>query len=105
VRRLPATPLLAIDWPKVAIGARPLVPYGNAALLQPSCVGFAAQEPEQFIDDRLQVQSLGGEQRKPAVERRPHLEAERGECAYAGSVRFVFAMLKDMLKMIQILAF
>ena len=54
----------AIDRPEIAVLVRPLVPDLDAALLQPAHIGLAAQEPQQLIDHRFEVDLLGRDQRK-----------------------------------------
>ena len=51
----PVAPLLAVDRPKVAVVVRPFVPDLDFAIVEPANVGVAAQEPQQFDDDRPQV--------------------------------------------------
>src|SRR6185312_13014215 len=66
-------------------------------------VGVAGQEPEQLIDDRLQVQLLGGEQREAVVEGKAHLVAEQRERAGAGAVALLRAALENLFHQIEIL--
>ena len=63
----PGAPLLAVDRAQFAVRVRPFVPDADAVLLQPAHVGVAAQEPQQLVDDGLQVQLLGGDQRKASA--------------------------------------
>ena len=46
---------------ELAIRAGPFVPDADAPILQPAHIGLAAQEPQKFDDDRLQMQLLGGQ--------------------------------------------
>src|SRR6478672_10361190 len=64
-------------------------------------VGVAGQEPEQLIDDRLEVQLLGGEQREAVVERKAHLVAEYRE--RAGAVALLHAALENLFHQFEIL--
>ncbi len=57
----PCTPLVSVDGSKLAILVGPLVPNGDAMLLQPTDVGVATKEPQQLVDDGLEVEFLGGE--------------------------------------------
>src|SRR6185312_7543382 len=66
-------------------------------------VGVAGQEPEQLIDDRLEVQLLGGEQREAVVERKAHLVAEYRERAGAGAVTLLHAALENLFHQFEIL--
>ena len=100
----PGTPLRAIDRPQLAIGVGPFVPDGDAMLLQPMDIGFAAQEPEQFIDDGFQMQLLGGDQRKALGQIEAHLMAEDGARAGAGAVALFHALVQGQFHQIEILA-
>ena len=60
-RRFPIGPLGAVDAAEVAILVGPFIPNGNAVVVQILDVGIAFEEPEQLVDDRAQVQLLGGE--------------------------------------------
>src|SRR5438093_385863 len=88
---------------ELAVLVGPLVPDRHAALLQPAHIGFAAQEPQQLVDDRLQVQLLGGEQREAVLEREAHLAAEHRERAGPGAVRLAGAALEQLLQQVEIL--
>src|SRR5579863_3174847 len=77
VRALPGAPLFAVDGTEFAIGVRPLVPDADAILLQITDVSIAVKEPDEFVDDRLQMQPLGGEQRKAGAEIEAQLAAKQ----------------------------
>src|SRR5438270_489314 len=95
-------PLVAVHRAELAVLVGPLVPDRHAALLQPAHVGVAAQEPQQLVDDRLQVQ-LGGEQREAVLEREAHLAAEHRERASPGAVRLARAALEQLFQQVEIL--
>ena len=103
LRRSPMAPLVAVHRAELAVLVGPLVPDRHAALLQPAHVGVAAQEPQQLVDDRLQVQLLGGEQREAVLEREAHLAAEHRERAGPGAVRLAGAALEQLLQQVEIL--
>src|SRR5207247_1840157 len=103
LRRSPMAPLVAVHRAELAVLVGPLVPDRHAALLQPAHIGFAAQEPQQLVDDRLQVQLLGGEQREAVLEREAHLAAEHRERAGPGAVRLAGAALEQLLQQVEIL--
>ena len=66
-------------------------------------VGLAAQEPEQLVDDRLQVQLLrrdGGEALRQIEAR---LVAEDRERAGAGAVALLYAVLEDVADEVEVL--
>src|SRR5580765_7906815 len=95
-------PLIAVHRPELAVLVRPFVPDRHAALLQPAHVGVAAQEPEQLVEDRLDVQLLGGEQRKAVAQVEAQLPAEHRERAGAGAVGLARAALEDLAKEVQV---
>ena len=66
-------------------------------------VGVAAQEPQQFIDDRLEVQLLGGKKRETLFEIEPHLMAEDTLGARTCAVGLGGSFGKDAVKQIEIL--
>ena len=104
VGRLPVAPLLAVDRAEIAVLVGPFVPDADLALLQPADVGVAAQEPEQFDDDRSQVQLLGRQQREAVGEVEAHLRAEQRQGAGAGAVLLLDAFVEDPLHEVEILA-
>src|SRR6185503_12942509 len=98
VLALPGTPLLAVDGSKLAFLVGPLVPDGDALFLEPTDIAVAAQEPEQFENDALQMQFLGGEQRKALAQIEAQLAAEHAARAGAGAVAAVDAVVEDVLQ-------
>src|SRR5205085_10949157 len=82
----PVTPLLPIDWSQIAVLIRPLVPDADVAILQPVDVGVASDEPENFDNDRAQVQLLGRQQRETLGEIEPHLRPEPRQRPRTGPV-------------------
>ena len=60
--------MLAVDRAEIAALVGPFVPNAHAVLVEILDVGVAGQEPEQLVDDRFQVQLLGGEQREAVSE-------------------------------------
>src|SRR5690606_36984496 len=79
-----------------------LVPDADLVVLQPAHIGVALQEPEQFDDDRAQVQLLGGEQRKALRKIEAHLVAEDRAGADAGAVLLLDALVEDQLEQVEI---
>jgi len=77
----PAAPLFTIDGSEVAILVGPVVPDGNAIVLEIADIGVALQEPEQFDNDRTQVQLLGRDHRETVSQIKAHLAPEHGPCA------------------------
>src|SRR5882672_10326149 len=96
-------PLVAVYRAELAVLVGPLVPDRHAALLQPAHVGVAAQEPEQLVEDRLEVQLLGGEQREAFAEREAQLPAEERERAGAGAIGLARAALQHFAEQLEVL--
>ena len=61
----PVGPLGPVHATQVSVCIGPLVPDAHPMLLQPSHVGVTPKEPQQFVGDTLEVNLLGGHQRKP----------------------------------------
>ena len=95
---------MAVDRAEIAALVGPFVPDADAVLLQIFDVGVAGQEPEQLVDDRFQVQLLGGDQRKAVGEIEAHLMAEHRQRAGAGAVALLHAVGEDVLHQVEILA-
>ena len=102
VRRGPRAPLLAVHRAEVALLVRPFVPDRHAVFLEVADVGVALQEPQQFVDDGLQVAFLGGDQREALCEVEAHLVAEHADRAGAGAVGFFRAVFQHVLHEIEI---
>ncbi len=89
VAAAPVAPLRAVNAAEISVFVGPFVPNRDAVFVEIFDVGVAAQKPEQLVNDRLDVQLLGGEQRKsrtvrPQIE--PRLRAEDRKRARAGAI-------------------
>ena len=104
VRGLPVTPLLAVDRPKVAFVIGPFIPDADLPILEPADVRVAAQEPQEFDDDRAQVQLLRRQQGEAVTEIEAHLRTEIGKRAGAGAVLLLNALVEDPLHEVEVLA-
>jgi hypothetical protein len=82
----------AIDRPEIAVFVGPFVPDRNAVFLEIGDIGLALQEPQQLVDDRLEMQLLGREDRKALGQIETHLIAEDRARAGAGAVAAVGAV-------------
>lgn len=82
----PTAPLVPIHRPKVAVGICPLVPDGDAVLVQPLHISITAQEPQQLTKDAPGVELFGGQQREPLTEVKTHLVAKHAQRAGASAV-------------------
>src|SRR3989441_2150658 len=101
----PVAPLVAVDRAELAVLVGPLVPDGNAALLQPLHVRIAAQEPQELVEDGLEVQLFRGEKRERRVELEAKLPAEDRLCAGAGAVGLARAALEHFREQVEVLLF
>ena len=104
IRCTPLAPLRAVHAPEVAFRICPFVPDRHAVLLQPANVRFAAQEPEQLVNDRLEMQLLRREQRKTFAQIEPRLRAKNRERAGAGTVGLGLAPVENEAKQFVVFA-
>jgi hypothetical protein len=102
VGRAPVAPLGAVDAAEIAVGVGPFVPDADAVFLEPADIGFAAEEPEELVDDRFEVDLFGGEEREAVAEGKAGLRAEEGERAGAGAVGLGAALIQDEAEEIQV---
>ncbi len=65
-------------------------------LVQETDISIAPQHPNQFIDDRFEVQLLGGQQGETGLQVEAHLVAKDRARAGAGPVPPLDAMLEDI---------
>ena len=94
---------MTIDRSKLAIGICPLVPYAYAMLLQVFHVGVALKEPQQLIDNGLQMQLLGREQREAVVKIVSALCSKDAQRACAGAVSLLRTFSQDSVEDVEIL--
>ena len=73
-------------------------------LVEIADVRLAAEEPQQLVDDRLEVQLLGRHQRKAVGQVEPHLVAEDAPRAGAGAVALGDAFVENPLHQIEVLS-
>src|SRR5262249_24541023 len=100
----PRAPLMPIDPSGIAVGVGPFIPNAHAMLGEVFDIGIAAQEPEQLVDDRFDVQLLCGQQWKAALKVEPHLMPEDRARADAGAIAFFDALAEHTLHQVEILA-
>ena len=77
---------MAVDRAEIAVRVGPFVPDGNAVGVEIGDVGIAGEEPEKLVDDRLQMQLLGGHHREAFGKVETHLMAEHRQRAGARTV-------------------
>jgi len=104
IGRRPRAPLTAVHGTEVTVLVSPLVPDPDAILLEVADVGVAGQEPEQLMDDGLEVQLLGGHAGKAVAQVEAHLVAEDSPRAGAGPIGTVRTVIENMLHEIEIWA-
>lgn len=101
-RRRPAAPLASVYGAQIAVGVGPFVPNRHAVLAQVGDVRVAAQEPQQLVDDRPQVQPLGRQHGEALAQVEAHLVAERADRARAGPVVFHRTVRLDMSEQVEV---
>src|SRR5207237_10149643 len=82
----PGAPLGSINSTEIAVRVRPFIPNRHAVLVEVLNICVAAEKPEQFVDDRLEVQFLGGNKRESILKRETRLGAKNGVGPGAGPV-------------------
>ena len=103
IDRAPITPLRAIDATEIAIGIGPFIPNSHAVLIQIFDVRVSSKEPEQFVNDRFEMEFFGGESGKTILERKASLGAEDGISSGASAVGLEFAVVQNQAEQIEIL--
>ena len=100
----PRAPLVAVDVSEVAgVWVGPFVPDAHAVVLEVVHVGVAAQKPQQFVDDGLGVELLGGEQGESLAQVEVHLASEHASRAGAGAVGAVVSVGEDVGEQVEVL--
>ena len=99
----PRAPLVTIDVSKVTILVGPLIPNAHSTLLQPLGIRIALQEPQEFVDDRLQMQFFCCEERESLLQVESHLIAKYRDGASAGAVSFLYSFFQDAVEQVKIL--
>ena len=88
---------------EVTVRTGPLVPDAHTIVLKIFHVSVAFEKPQKFVDYRLEMDFLGGEQGKSFRKIKPHLMTEDRASAGAGAVTFIGAFTKDAVKQVEIL--
>src|SRR5947207_382360 len=65
-------------------------------------IGFAAQEPQQLVDDRLEMQLLGGHQRKAVRQIETHLMPEYRQRSGAGAIVFALPVVQHVAHEVEV---
>ena len=98
VRFPPVPPLRAIDASEVARFIRPLVPNRHPVFPQVGDIRFAFEKPEQFMNDRTQVQLFRRDQWKPIPQIEPFLRPENRIRPRTRAIGFRFSFLENETK-------
>ena len=94
----PGAPLVTVDGTQLAVLVGPLVPDAHAVFLQILHVGIAVEEPQQLVDDRLQVQFLRRQQRKTVLHVVTTLCAKNAQGAGTCTVTLLGTLAEDTVK-------
>ena len=94
---------MTIDGTEFAVLVGPFVPDTDTMFLKVLHVGIALEEPQQFVNDRLQVELLCGEQGETVVEVVTRLGAEDADGAGACTVTFLCSFGEDAVENVEIL--
>ena len=81
----------------------PFIPNAHTPLLQPMCIGVAAQKPQQLVDDALQVDLLRREKRETVLKIEAHLVSEDADGAGAGAIALLNTLVQYALQQVKIL--
>ena len=93
---------MPVHGTQFAFFVRPFVPDADAVLLEVSDIGVATQEPQEFVDDRSQVDLLGRDERETFRKIKSELMAKTAEGAGASPVRPGGAIFKDVSHQVEI---
>ena len=98
----PRAPLLAVNRAEVAVFVGPFVPNADFILLEIADVGLAFEKPEELVNDRAEMQLLGGQAGEAFAEVVARLATKNTEGAGAGAVSTLFAVLKNIGEKVEI---
>ena len=96
IHLVPCPPLPAIHRAEVTLSIFPLIPDAYPVGFQIGRVGISLEKPQQLVDNALQMHLFGGDEREALREIKPHLRAENGYRAGAGTVGFHGAGIEDL---------
>ena len=98
IRVRPTAPLIAINWSKITLVIRPLIPNPDSVILEVLDVGIALQKPKQLMDNGTQVQFFGRQYRKAILLIKPHLLSKTANGARFSAVLSQRSMGKQVFK-------
>ena len=99
----PRTPLVTVDVAQASVGISPLVPNAHAVFVEVVHVRVAPEEPEEFVDNGLEMEFLGGEERETLGQVETHLVAEDAFCPSSRAVALHRPFVKDAAQEVEIL--
>ena len=94
---------MAVNRPELAVRAGPLIPNGNAVVLEILYVGIAGNKPQKLIDYRLKMNFLGRKQGEAIGQIEAHLMAENTLCAHTGAIMLDGTFIHYFLQKVKIL--
>ena len=98
----PRAPLVTINRAQFAVGVGPIVPYGNAVLAEPFDVGISPEKPQEFDNNRAQVELFSCQAGKALGQIETHLMPKNAPCSRTGAVAAVGAARKNSVQKIQV---
>ena len=98
----PRAPLLAVDGAEVAVFVGPFVPNADFVLLKVADVGLAFEKPEELVNNRAEMQLLGGQAGEAFAEVIARLTTKNTESTGAGSVSTLFAILENVGEKVEV---
>ena len=99
----PGAPLLTVDGAELAVFICPLVPDADAVFLEVGDIGLSLEEPEQLMNDRAEVEFLGGEAGETFAQVKASLAAKDGNRASTCAVCARLAVIKNVSEEIEVL--
>ncbi len=95
---------MPVDGPQIPLIVGPLIPDTHSMILQVGNVRISGQEPQQFVDDRPQMQLLRRHQRKTLGQIEPHLVPEQAQRAGPGAILLDHAAFQDRPQQLLVLS-
>lgn len=84
---------------------RPFVPDMHIVIHEILDIGFPPKEPEKLMDDPLQKNFLGREEREPFLKVESHLATENASRSGSGPIALIVSFVHDLPQEIEILLF
>ena len=94
---------MAVDRSEIAVFIRPFIPDRHTMVLKILYIRISCNKPQQFIDDGLEMNFLGCQERKTFAQVITHLITEHTLGAGSGAVTFHSSVFTDMFQKFEIL--